>query len=679
MRVGRHTTLRNHGLRDLMGMLDRFRDGGIRNMIGAAALVACSLSPLQAGATLVLSPDGITVYDSANNISWLANANLAATNRFGLPVCNASGTQPCVNPSGSMSYKSAAAWVQAMNAANYLGNTNWQLPTTPLADSGCGFVGPQNNSFGYGCSASALGSLYYNALGLKSPNTAVPIPNNTAGPFSNFQPYLYWSQTTPPNNTGHGTFSFNSGFQGSNTTPNYLYVLPMIQGKISGTPSATGTRLQVNPGGQTVFDPVTNVTWLANANLAATNAFGLPTCKNQGSPDPCVNADGAMNWTSASQFVTNMNTYDGTGYLGQTHWVLPTVDPGCDASYLCADAAGGNPFGELFYDQLGLSPGTPVVATPNIAVGPFNDIQPYLYWSCQGSTIQGGCQTAGPAPNFEWSFSFGNGFEGTDVLANDLYVTAYFVGQRAATSGPEIAEVANAEGESPIIAPNTWVEIKGVNLAPAGFSSPDCAPGYCWQASDFANRQMPTQLDHVSVTVNGKNAYVYYISPTQINVLTPPDAMSGRVQVVVTNNGAVSANFTAQAQTLSPSFFVFNGGPYVAATHADGTLLGPGSLYPGSTTPAKPGETIVLYANGFGQTSTPVISGSILQSGTLSPQPVIKIGGTTATVQFAGLVSPGEFQFNVVVPASLGNGDQPITAAYGGVSTQSGALITIHN
>ena len=168
--------MRNHGLRDLMGMLDRFRDGGIRNMIGAAALVACSLSPLQAGATLVLSPDGITVYDSANNISWLANANLAATNRFGLPVCNASGTQPCVNPSGSMSYKSAAAWVQAMNAANYLGNTNWQLPTTPLADSGCGFVGPQNNSFGYGCSASALGSLYYNALGLKSPNTAVPIP-----------------------------------------------------------------------------------------------------------------------------------------------------------------------------------------------------------------------------------------------------------------------------------------------------------------------------------------------------------------------------------------------------------------------------------------------------------------------------------------------------------------------
>jgi uncharacterized protein (TIGR03437 family) len=61
------------------------------------------------------------------------------------------------------------------------------------------------------------------------------------------------------------------------------------------------------------------------------------------------------------------------------------------------------------------------------------------------------------------------------------------------------------------------------------------------------------------------------------------------------------------------------------------------------------------------------------------PPPVIQIGDVTATVHFAGLVVPGEFQFNLVVPASLGNGDQPITATYGGVTTQPGALITIHN
>ena len=158
----------------------------------------------------------------------------------------------------------------------------------------------------------------------------------------------------------------------------------------------------------------------------------------------------------------------------------------------------------------------------------FNNVQPYIYWSCQAPTIQSPCQplTNGPATGFEWCFSFGNGFLGTDVFGDDYYVTAYFVGPAATTTGPEIAEVANAEGESPIIAPNTWVEIKGVNLAPSGDSR-------TWQGSDFTGNQMPTALDGVSVTVNGKSAYVSYISPVQVNILTPPDAMSGPVQVVL--------------------------------------------------------------------------------------------------------------------------------------------------
>ena len=377
-------------------------------------------------ATLLPSPDGITVFDSAKNVNWLADANLAATDRFALPVCNAT-TDPttCINPSGSMSYQAATAWVAAMNAANFMGHDNWQLPATPIVDEGCGFTGPQNNSFGFGCTAGALGALYYNALGFTAPNTAVAIPGNMVGPFSNFQPYLYWSQTSV-NGTGYGTFSFNTGFHGSNTEPNYLYVLPMIPGKLPGTPPATGSGLQVNPGGQTVYDPVMNVTWLANSNLAATNAFGLPPCKNQGSPKICVNQDGAMNWNSADQFVTNMNTYNGTGYLGQTRWQLPPMDPSCNVLY--AGASTADPFGELFYAQLGFSPGTPVIAAPDIAVGPFRHVQPYLYWSCEGAAIQDGCQTVGPAPGFEWTFSFGNGFLGTDVLKNNFYVMVYYPG-----------------------------------------------------------------------------------------------------------------------------------------------------------------------------------------------------------------------------------------------------------
>src|SRR5579872_416332 len=157
----------------------------------------------------------------------------------------------------------------------------------------------------------------------------------------------------------------------------------------------------------------------------------------------------------------------------------------------------------------------------------------------------------------------------------------------AQQSPPVITLVANAEGEIPTIAPNTWVEIKGSNLAKNNDSR-------VWAGSDFVNGQMPTKLDGVSVTVNGKNAFIYYISPTQINILTPPDAMPSTVAVQVTTNAGTSPTFTAPAQPLSPSFFVFNGGPYIAATHVGGMLLGPAGLFPGATTPAVPGETIVL-------------------------------------------------------------------------------------
>jgi uncharacterized protein (TIGR03437 family) len=234
----------------------------------------------------------------------------------------------------------------------------------------------------------------------------------------------------------------------------------------------------------------------------------------------------------------------------------------------------------------------------------------------------------------------------------------------AMAGAPSVTLVANAEGESPIIAPNTWIEIKGVNLAPAGDTR-------VWLDADFAGNQMPTRLDGVSVKVNGKNAYVYYISPTQINVLTPPDAMSGSVQVVVNNNGTATAAFSVEAQSTSPSFFAV--APYVLGQHADYSLLAPyGS-------PVKPPETILLYANGFGPTSVPIVSGSITQGGSLTPLPVVKIGGVNAMVAVAGLIVPGEYVFAVTVPASTPDGDQPITATYGGLTTQPGTLITIQH
>ncbi len=237
---------------------------------------------------------------------------------------------------------------------------------------------------------------------------------------------------------------------------------------------------------------------------------------------------------------------------------------------------------------------------------------------------------------------------------------------------PVISAVLNAEGGSATIAPNTWVSIYGSALAAVGDSRP-------WQGSDFVNNRMPAQLDGVSVTMNGENAFMYYISPNQVNVLTPPDLAPGTVEVTVTAGGMPSAAFAAQAQQCSPSFFIFGAGPYVVGEHGGGSLLGPASLYPGMSTPAAPGEEVVLYANGFGPVSPPVAAGSEVQSGSLPVLPAIQIGGIAASVEFAGLISPGLYQFNVVVPPTATSGDNTLTAQYNGFTTQTGVLLTVRS
>jgi uncharacterized protein (TIGR03437 family) len=236
---------------------------------------------------------------------------------------------------------------------------------------------------------------------------------------------------------------------------------------------------------------------------------------------------------------------------------------------------------------------------------------------------------------------------------------------------PTISLVSNAFGGSQTIAPNTWVQVKGVNLAPAGDTR-------IWGGSDFASGQLPTQLDGVGVTVNGKPAFVYFISPTQINILTPPDPISGTVAVQVTSGGVKSNIVNSPAQPLSLAFFTFDA-THLTAIHLDGSLVGPATLYPGLSTPAKPGETIIVFANGFGTTTSPVVSGGLTQSGILTGTLIVGIGGIPADVPFAGLVAPGEFQFNIVVPPSAPDGDLGISAAYDNAFTPSSATLAVQH
>jgi uncharacterized protein (TIGR03437 family) len=276
-----------------------------------------------------------------------------------------------------------------------------------------------------------------------------------------------------------------------------------------------------------------------------------------------------------------------------------------------------------------------------------------------------------------WGLIVGNGGNGGDK--DSVFFTAGPGGQKHGLLGSiqanpllTAANVTNAAQPTAGIAANTYVTLKGTSLA---------ATKRSWQAADLA-AGLPGKLDGVTVTMNGKPAFIYYISPVQVNVLTPADlAPTGPVSVVITNNGLDSSAITLQSQTVAPALFLINSDKYVAATHSDNrSIIGPPTLIANTTTPATPGETVVLYANGLGQTTPAVTNGTVVTTALpLAAMPTVLFNNVAGNVVFAGLTATGLYQINVTLPATLPDGDIPVVVQTGGVSSPTGALITIKN
>ena len=234
--------------------------------------------------------------------------------------------------------------------------------------------------------------------------------------------------------------------------------------------------------------------------------------------------------------------------------------------------------------------------------------------------------------------------------------------------------VINAAGAGNAIAPGTWVSIFGTSLS--------TTTPRAWLAADFLNGRLPTILDGVSVTINGKPAAVAYINPLQINVLAADDTATGLVPVQVKNALGTSDSVLVLQQTAAPQLFQHSTATasYAAGTHADGSYVaGPALVQQGIPgTAAKVGETIVLYGTGFGATQPPISATAlVLAPLPLAPEDIrVRIGGLDAAIAYAGLISPGVYQFNVVVP-ELAEGDQSVVAELRGLLTQSNLLITV--
>ena len=195
-----------------------------------------------------------------------------------------------------------------------------------------------------------------------------------------------------------------------------------------------------------------------------------------------------------------------------------------------------------------------------------------------------------------------------------------------------------------------------------------------WQTSDFVGDNLPTALDGVSVTIDGKPAYVEYISPTQINVQAPSDATIGAVNVVVDNNGVFSAPTTAQLKTAAPAFFLSCGGSSAVAT------VLPGYTPVTATAPAHPGDLVVLWGTGFGPTTPPAPAGvGVSGAPATSTLPAVTVGGMSVPVISSVLTTgtAGLYQITIQLPASVPTGAVAVQASVGGQQTQAGIAIFV--
>jgi uncharacterized protein (TIGR03437 family) len=268
-------------------------------------------------------------------------------------------------------------------------------------------------------------------------------------------------------------------------------------------------------------------------------------------------------------------------------------------------------------------------------------------------------------------------------LAAGTYTGSLVIASPAATNGPitirvsltitvppppSITSVFNAAGLQPGVSSSEWVSIMGANLS---------ATTRTWTPNDIVGGLLPTSLDGVNVKIDGRAAYVYYVSPTQINVLAPDDPTQGPVSVQVSNSAGISNSLTADKRDVSPALFTFVL-TYVAAVHADGVYVGRPNLLPGADTrPAQPGETIVLFGTGFGPTNPPLPASQVVTQAAVLANPItVRIGGLAADVAFAGLTGSGLVQFNVTLP-DLPDGDASVVIEIAGVSTQAGVSMTV--
>jgi uncharacterized protein (TIGR03437 family) len=159
------------------------------------------------------------------------------------------------------------------------------------------------------------------------------------------------------------------------------------------------------------------------------------------------------------------------------------------------------------------------------------------------------------------------------------------------------ASIANsAAGIANFYAPNTFISIYGQSLAYTTVSI---------TSEDLSAGTLPIALigAHVVVLLNNLPAYIWYVSPTLVNALIPANLVEGPLTLQLEVNGKYGPPAVITLNATAPGLFQTDA-TTILATHADYSLVT-------GSSPAQPGELIVLWATGLGSTVPPVIPNQV--------------------------------------------------------------------
>jgi len=232
------------------------------------------------------------------------------------------------------------------------------------------------------------------------------------------------------------------------------------------------------------------------------------------------------------------------------------------------------------------------------------------------------------------------------------------------------ASIANsAANVADLFAPNTCLTIYGQNLAYVTKAiSPD----------DIHAGTLPTALQGTGVRVllNQIPASMYYVSPSQVNILIPASLRPGTMVLQLVNDSLAGPPISLPLGIAAPALFQLDP-TTVIATHGNGPLVTAAS-------PAKRGEVVVIYAAGLGVTTPPAIANQlpqalapladmagfqVLLNGTLVDKKAILYAGVTPG--FAGL-----FQINLLLPGDAPSNPE-IRVNSSGILSPSGRTIPL--